>query len=65
MKIALTDLKKAIQWIDANSKDTHVQLLSDGYQMWVEVSDKYGAKVTITMYENGTLLPKIQKQDYL
>lgn len=65
MKISVVDLKKALQWIEVHSKDTHVQTFEDGRQMFLDVVDNYGAKVTIILYDEGTLLPKIQKQDYL
>lgn len=65
MKISVSDLKKAIKWIESYSNDTHIQFSNNGYRMWLEIMDKYGAKVTITLFEDSTLLPKIQKEEVL
>ena len=64
MKIAIADLKKALQWIEVNSNDTHVEI------KWVDnmilmCKDKYGVSVEITLFENSNMLPKIRREDLL
>jgi hypothetical protein len=64
VKIAIDDLKKAIKWLDANSNDTHVNiLLIDQFMM--QCKDKYEAQVEITLFEDSMMLPKIRKEDLL
>lgn len=64
MKIAVVDLKKALKWVEANSNDTHVNILLID-QMVIQTKDKYQAYVEITLYEESAMLPKIKKEDVL
>lgn len=64
MKIAVADLKKALKWVEANSNDTHVNILLIN-QMVIQATDKYQAYVQITLYEDSSMLPKITKEDVL
>lgn len=64
MKIAVVDLKKALKWIEANSSDTHVNILLIDH-MVIQTKDKYQAYVQITLFEDSAMLPKITKEDVL
>ena len=67
MKINITDLQKAINWINTNSRDVTVDVsTSEGNgRMTVYCMDKYGTEVEITLYAEGQMLPKIRKTESL
>lgn len=64
MKISVSDLKKALNWIQTNSNDTHVNILTID-QLTISCKDKYQVQVEITLYEDSIMLPKIKKEDNL
>lgn len=64
MKIAIADLKKALQWAEVNSNDTHVNIIWVD-NMVIQFKDKYSASVEITLFEDSMMLPKIRKEDIL
>lgn len=64
MKIAIADLKKTLKWVEANSNDTHVNILLIDH-MVIQTKDKYQAYVQITLFEDSAMLPKINKEDVL
>lgn len=65
MKIELKDLKKAVKWFDENTNTSFlsIQILSN----YIELSalDKQGAEVRIMVYQDSTMMTKIQKTDIL
>lgn len=64
MKISVSDLKKALKWVEEHSNDNHVNLhLID--QLTIGCKDKYQAQVEIVLYEDSMMLPKIRKEDVL
>jgi len=65
MKLALQDLKKMIQWIEINTNDLFVHLNEDGHKMIVKCTDKHDRTVTIELYEDNNLLPRISKTEVL
>jgi hypothetical protein len=64
MKIALVDLKKAIQKIEQISIDTHINILTIE-NMTLGFKDKYEAQVEITLFEDSRMMPKIRKDERL
>lgn len=66
MKIALADLKKALNWIETNSKDVVIDVVDhhDG-KLYLKCQDKYEVYVEITLYHESSMLPKIRKEDIL
>lgn len=66
MKIALADLKKAVNWIEENSKDVVISVLDhqDG-KLYLKCTDKYEVSVEIILYHESSMLPKIKKEDLL
>lgn len=67
MKIAIKDLKKALEWIEKNSLDTEVKLemAHDNRNLSIKCQDKYESMVDITLYNESTSHPKIKKEDRL
>jgi hypothetical protein len=66
VKIKLEDLKKAVQWMEANSKDIviHVSENSDRYLV-LKCQDRYDVQVEIKLFNDGTMGPRITKEDSL
>lgn len=65
MKIDLKDLKKAIAWIEANTKAETINFYSLDGKLYLSTFDKYQADVQITIYEGSTMMPKITKTEVL
>ena len=66
MKISIADLKKAITWVEVNSKDTHVNVtLGQQEGLVLQCQDKYDSHVEIKLFENSNMMPKIRKEDIL
>jgi hypothetical protein len=65
MKIDIKDLKKALQWLEANTHSESVNLYMGDNKLTVSTLDKYEAQVEIVLYENGSMMPKIKKTDLL
>lgn len=66
MKVDMKDLKKALAWIEANTKSEHVFIHNYGNgKLHIETFDKYEASVQIVIYEQGTMMPKITKTEIL
>lgn len=63
-KIDLVELKKAIQWIEANTKEVKVTVEFDGDNLIFRTFDRNEQAVTITLYSNN-MLPKITKTEIL
>lgn len=66
MKIRLEDLKKAVAWAEANSRDLFVQVMSiDGNKLTIKCLDRQDSDVEITLFDSGNLMPKIRRTDIL
>lgn len=66
MKISLDELKKAVSWIESNSRDVNVTLfVDDGNKLVLKCMDKYESEVEISLYENSQMMPKIKKTEVL
>jgi len=66
MKISLEELKRAVAWIEANSRDIQVRLETyEGNKLHLKCMDKYESEVEITLFENSSMLPKIKKTEVL
>jgi hypothetical protein len=66
LKIDLTQLKKAIQWIEANTNEVAVQIYTgDSNKLILRSIDRLGSEVEITLYNDSTMLPKIKKTEIL
>lgn len=66
MKLDLLQLKKAVQWIEANTNEVLVKVyMSEANKFSIKCTDKYDSEVEITLTEEGTSLPKIKKTEIL
>lgn len=65
MKISVADLKKAIQWIEANTNESHVRIDVLGPVFTIYAKDKYEQSVDIKLFDDNTMLPKIRKETIL
>lgn len=66
MKVSIADLKKTIKWIEENSKDVMVEIqIPQNETMYVRCVDNYQMMVEITLSNEGRMLPKIRKEDFL
>lgn len=66
LKIELSQLKKAIQWIEANTNEVNVQIYTgDGNKLILKSSDRLGHEVEITLFTDSQMLPKIKKTEVL
>lgn len=63
-KINLDELKKAVNWIEANSKDLTINVETDGTSVTLKCFDRDDQSVTITLSSNS-VLPKITKTEIL
>jgi hypothetical protein len=67
VKVDIKDLKKAIAWFEANTKADTLTIYNYGTtdKIFLETFDKYEASVQITIFESGTMMPKITKTEIL
>jgi len=66
LKIDLEQLKKAIQWIEANTNEVTVQIYTDfSNKLILKCIDRLGSEVEINLYNDSTMLPKIKRTDIL
>lgn len=65
MKIALSDLKKVVTWIENNSLTQHVDVQLQDRKMYFECRDKYDTGIEITLFEDSSMMAKIKKEDRL
>ncbi len=65
MKVDLKDLKQVMSWIEKHSSDVHVSIRIEDNQMNIHLQDTYATQVEIKVYESGTRLPKILKEENL
>lgn len=67
MKIAVADLKKALNWIEANSRDllVRVEMAQDGRNLSIKCEDVKQVQVDITLFNDSNMQPRIKKEDAL
>lgn len=66
MKISIEELKKAVQWIEANSRDIQVQVYTgEGSKLVLKCMDRFDTEVEIILFEEQSMLPKIKKTEVL
>ena len=67
MKIKLEDLKKAVAWIEANTREVIIrfEMHQDGRNLAIKCTDKYDVAVEIKLFNEGTMGPRITKEDAL
>lgn len=63
-KIDLMELKKAVNWIEANTKELRVTVEVDNDDLVLKTFDRNEQSVSIRLYSNNTL-PKITKTEVL
>lgn len=66
MKFDLGELKRALDWIEANTNELKVSVTIDRHHLYLECFDRKDCAVKITLYsDQAQMLPKIQKTDNL
>jgi hypothetical protein len=71
MRVSLEDLKKAVKWVQENSKAVAIEVdIEDGRRLKFVVEDKYERMTKITMYsvdgsEKALLKAIIEKAEHL
>lgn len=67
MKLKIEDLKKALQWIEANSRDVYVTIekCHQDRNLILKCQDKYEVQVEIKLFNEGNMGPRITKEDAL
>jgi hypothetical protein len=65
IKIQLEDLKKAVKWLEANTNQLTVNVVSDGSTLVISSFDRQDKDVQITLYQEGTYSPKVRKTEAL
>lgn len=65
MKIALSELKKALKWVDNHSPDICLNIEIEDSKLLIMCKDRYDVHVKISLYSDSSMLPKILKEDIL
>lgn len=65
MKIDIRDVKKAVQWVESNTKTDIVDFYIGDNKLVITTIDKYSTQVEIILYENSSMLAKIKKTEVL
>lgn len=66
MKIDLKELKKAVNWVEANTNQVHINIYSaDSNKLVITTMDKQDTEVEIVLYSDSQMLPKIKKTEVL
>ena len=67
MKINISDLKKAIKWIEANSSNAHVTVYTgEANKLSIRCMDRLDSEIELTLFESDTaMMPKIKKTEIL
>ena len=65
MKINIADLEKALKWIAINSFEPTIKIEMIDHKMSIKTFDKHSAEVEITIFEDGTMMPKVKKTETL
>lgn len=65
-KVKLSDLKKAVQWIEANTHNEDVTVMMvDNRNLVFKCFDRNDSEVEITIFGGGELMAKIKKTEVL
>lgn len=66
MKIDLSQLKKAIHWLEANTNEVNIQVYTgDMTKLMLKATDRLGNEVEITLFNDSQMMPKIRKTEIL
>ena len=66
MRVDINELKKAVQWMETNSRDLKVNIfVYDSNKFTLSCMDKFDNEVEITLFSDGQMLPKIKKTEIL
>jgi hypothetical protein len=65
MKVNIADMKKAIAWVENNSRELQVNIYQEVGKVKVECFDRQDNHVQITLFEDGQMMPKIMKTEIL
>jgi hypothetical protein len=67
MKIDLMELKKAVQWIEANSRDIQirVEVDSNGRNLILKCEDRTQVQIEIKLFHEASMGAKIRKEESL
>lgn len=66
IKISLTELKKALTWIEANTSEIDANIVIDGQKLFIHAMDRSHREIEITIWHSDLQnLPKIRKTDIL
>jgi hypothetical protein len=65
LKVRLSELKKALSWIEANTNVEYITANTDEREMTLKSFDKSDSEIIITIFSDGTMLPKIRKTEVL
>lgn len=66
MKISLAELKRAVQWIEANTSTNTVGVMQVDLKLYLKCFDRQDSEVEIQLFDVDTaLMPKIKKSERL
>lgn len=65
MKLDIRDIKKAVQWVEANTNADIVDFYIGDNKLVITTADKYQAQVEIIVFENSSMMAKIKKTEVL
>jgi hypothetical protein len=65
LKIELKELKRAIDFLEKNSKEIYVYVDVFDEILTLNTFDKSDAEISIEVYTAGTLMPKVKKTETL
>lgn len=66
MKISIDDVKKALEWLRANSLETHVDIQMHPGLIRINSMDRYQTSVEIKIFDaDSSTLPKIRRESVL
>lgn len=66
VKISVDELKKALTWIESNSKEAKVTLFLEFDAVVLKTFDRLESEVTIKLFGNDSqMMPKITKTEIL
>lgn len=65
MKIELDNLKKAVEFLEKNSKELYIHIDIYDDVLTINTFDRGDKEVTIEIFTAGTVLPKVRKTETL
>jgi hypothetical protein len=65
MKVKIADLKAVVKWMEENSRDVMCNIREIDRGMQITCMDKYAIYVEMKISEEGTMGPKIVKEENL